>query len=159
MTTLGSLGDLHPFLAIALGLQARGHRVTIATSPYHGAKVESEGIGFHPVRPNITPDDKELMKLVMDAKKGGETVLRRIMFPNIRDTYADLVRSCARGRLAGHASHHLRRTDRGGEDRNSLGVDGACALVVLLGIRSAVGCSASRLSEAAAVGAVRQSNL
>lgn len=90
MTTLGSLGDLHPFLAVALGLQERGHRVTIATSPYHGAKVESEGIGFHAVRPNITPDDKELMKLIMDAKKGGETVLRQIMFPNIRDTYADL---------------------------------------------------------------------
>ena len=46
LATFGSLGDLHPYMALALGLQARGHRVTIATSPYYQPKIESEGIGF-----------------------------------------------------------------------------------------------------------------
>jgi hypothetical protein len=32
LTTFGSLGDLHPYIAVALGLQARGHEAVIATS-------------------------------------------------------------------------------------------------------------------------------
>jgi hypothetical protein len=35
LTTFGSLGDLHPYIAIALGLQARGHEAVIATSGYY----------------------------------------------------------------------------------------------------------------------------
>jgi hypothetical protein len=32
LTTFGSLGDLHPYIALALGLQARGHETIIATT-------------------------------------------------------------------------------------------------------------------------------
>ena len=35
LTTFGSLGDLHPYLAIALELKRRGHRPVIATSGVH----------------------------------------------------------------------------------------------------------------------------
>ena len=90
ITTFGSLGDLHPYLALALGLKARGHRVTIATSPFYQPKVESEGIGFHAVRPNLSPDDTELIKLIMDARKGSEYVIRRVVMPSLRDSYEDL---------------------------------------------------------------------
>jgi UDP:flavonoid glycosyltransferase YjiC (YdhE family) len=31
LTTVGSLGDLHPYIAIALGLKARGHDAVVAT--------------------------------------------------------------------------------------------------------------------------------
>lgn len=40
--TIGSLGDLHPCLAVALGLRARGHSVAIATNSVHRARVEAE---------------------------------------------------------------------------------------------------------------------
>src|SRR5260221_4688224 len=90
ITTFGSLGDLHPYLALSLGLKARGHRVTIATSPYYRPKIESEGIGFHAVRPDLSPDNTELLKLVMDAKKGSEYVIREVIFPHLRDSYEDL---------------------------------------------------------------------
>jgi len=32
LTTFGSLGDLFPYIAVALGLQARGHEAVIATT-------------------------------------------------------------------------------------------------------------------------------
>jgi hypothetical protein len=32
LTTFGSLGDLHPYIAVALGLKTRGHEAVIATS-------------------------------------------------------------------------------------------------------------------------------
>jgi UDP:flavonoid glycosyltransferase YjiC (YdhE family) len=38
----------------------------------------------------VSPDDRELVALLMDAKKGSERVLRQVMFPALRDTYADL---------------------------------------------------------------------
>jgi UDP:flavonoid glycosyltransferase YjiC (YdhE family) len=95
ITTFGSFGDLHPYLAIALGLAARGHRVKIATGEAYRAKVESEGIEFHPVRPNISPDDHEAIRLAMDARKGSEYVLRHMFFPHVRSSYEDLTEAVA----------------------------------------------------------------
>ncbi len=91
LATLGSLGDLHPTQALALGLQSRGHRVTIATQQMYRAKVEAEGARFHAIRPNLTPDDREAMKLIMDARKGPEFLLKEMIFPRVRASYEDLM--------------------------------------------------------------------
>lgn len=42
-TTYGSLGDLHPYIAIALALKDRGHYPAIATHEVYRSKVEVEG--------------------------------------------------------------------------------------------------------------------
>ena len=55
LTTFGSLGDLHPFLALGLGLKARGHAVALATHEYYRSKIETAGLDFFPVRPNASP--------------------------------------------------------------------------------------------------------
>ncbi len=51
LTTFGSLGDLHPYIALALGLQARGHEAIIATTRHYQQRIDARGIGFHAVRP------------------------------------------------------------------------------------------------------------
>lgn len=91
LTTLGSLGDLHPYIALALGLKARGHDPVIATSEGYRRKVEPLGIGFRPLRPD-EPDwtaDPDLMARLMDARKGGEVVIREYVMPNLRQTFED----------------------------------------------------------------------
>ena len=40
LTTFGSLGDLHPYLALGCGLAQRGHTVTVATSAGYRENVE-----------------------------------------------------------------------------------------------------------------------
>ena len=45
-TTFGSYGDLFPYLAIGSELKARGHEVTIGTSPSFRSKVEEAGLLF-----------------------------------------------------------------------------------------------------------------
>ncbi|MFN8524124.1 MAG: glycosyltransferase [Chloroflexota bacterium] len=90
LTTFGSLGDLHPHLALARALLSRGHTPTIAAAEAYRAKVESLGISFAPVGPNITPDDPELMRDVMDLRKGPEVVQRRLVMPYLRSTYEEL---------------------------------------------------------------------
>src|SRR5215831_15305474 len=77
-------------MALAMGLQAREHRVTIATHELYREKVTAEGVGFHAVRPDLKPDP-EMIKLVMDAKKGPEQVLKNIFLPAVRDGYEDLM--------------------------------------------------------------------
>jgi len=46
MPTFGSSGDVNPFVALGLALQARGHRATIITNPIFQAQVESQGLNF-----------------------------------------------------------------------------------------------------------------
>jgi UDP:flavonoid glycosyltransferase YjiC (YdhE family) len=91
ITTFGSLGDLHPYIALALGLKDRGHQPVIATSAAYRAKIEALGIGFAPLRPDH-PDwksDPDLMKRVMNLRGGSEYVVRELFMPVLRETYED----------------------------------------------------------------------
>ena len=90
LATHGTLGDLHPYLAIALELRARGQRPVIATSEYHRRKVEATGLEFHPIRPDISFDDKALHWRFIEPKRGLERVIREFIFPSLRDSYEDL---------------------------------------------------------------------
>lgn len=91
MAAFGSLGDLHPFIALALELRERGHQVSFATLEYYREKLETLGFAFHPVRPNVTPEDADLAADLMDAKKGSERLLREFLLPTLPESYADLL--------------------------------------------------------------------
>jgi len=92
LTTFGSFGDLHPYISLALELQARGHRAVIATSEIYREKVESLGIGFHPMRPDLpAPEESgDIIAEVMDARNGTAYLFNQILMPALRDTYSDL---------------------------------------------------------------------
>ena len=49
LPTLGSAGDVHPFLAIGQAMQARGHDVEVMTNPMFADMVQQAGLAFHPV--------------------------------------------------------------------------------------------------------------
>lgn len=94
ISTFGSFGDVHPYIAIALELKARGHQPVIATSEVYREKLDVVGVDFHPVRPEVPDYDQpeELARLVeevMDAREGPEAVSDMVV-PHIRDIYADL---------------------------------------------------------------------
>jgi len=93
--TLGSLGDLHPVLALAREAQARGHEVVVAASPNYEANVTRADIAFHPLRPAIPQDPKHL-EYYFDLKRGPERLLRGVVFEHVRDTHADM-ESATRG--------------------------------------------------------------
>jgi rhamnosyltransferase subunit B len=91
IATIGSLGDLHPCLALPLELGRRGHRVTIASTEYYRDKVEELGIGFHAIRPNWNPTDRELIGKCEDLKSGPEIRYRKLILPELKGTYDDLL--------------------------------------------------------------------
>jgi UDP:flavonoid glycosyltransferase YjiC (YdhE family) len=49
LNTFGSFGDLHPYIAIALELQRRGHVPVIATMEGYREMIEGAGLQFAPV--------------------------------------------------------------------------------------------------------------
>ena len=96
LTTLGSLGDLHPLMAIGLELRQRGHSVWFCASASYRPKIESLGFGFHPLRPDITPENPAMAHVVreiFDPNKGVDRLLRGYLFPELRATYDDLMRA------------------------------------------------------------------
>jgi rhamnosyltransferase subunit B len=90
--TFGSLGDLHPAIALALELRQRGHRAEIATSEFYREKITALGLGFHPLRPTVVVDEALVRKL-MDGNRGSEYLLRELIFPAVRDMHSDLAQA------------------------------------------------------------------
>lgn len=86
----GSLGDLHPTIALAQGLKARGHHAVIATSEPYRAKITALGIPFRAVRPDLSLSDQTLIRRVMDGTRGSEFLLRKLVYPAVREMYEDL---------------------------------------------------------------------
>jgi UDP:flavonoid glycosyltransferase YjiC (YdhE family) len=95
LSTFGSFGDIHPYVAIALELKRRGHRPVMATSAAYAEKTDALGLELHPVRPDLPSYDRpeEIRALVadlMDEKKGTERVFNLVL-PHLREIYEDLL--------------------------------------------------------------------
>jgi rhamnosyltransferase subunit B len=90
LATFGSLGDLHPKIALGLELKRRGHGVTIAAMDFYRAKIETIGLGFARMAPHLDPDDKEAVRDLMDAATGTENILRGVIMPSLWEMYRDL---------------------------------------------------------------------
>ena len=94
LSTFGSFGDIHPYVAIALELKARGHRPVIATAEVYREKMDVAGIEFVPIRPDMPSYDEpdKLIKLsteLIDQKTGTERVIE-LFTGNLREVYDDL---------------------------------------------------------------------
>jgi rhamnosyltransferase subunit B len=96
ITSFGSLGDIYPYLGLACRLRQCGHDPVFATSARYRSLIEGEGVAFHPVRPDIDPEDHALIRRVMEPKRGAEILVRELLTPYLRQTYADLT-AAARG--------------------------------------------------------------
>lgn len=91
LTTVGSLGDLHPYIAIALGLRARGHEAILATSECYRRKVEALGLGFRAVRPDSDcVRDPDRMQRFMNPRLGTVRFVREVLLPVLRESYEDI---------------------------------------------------------------------
>lgn len=92
-STFGSLGDVHPYLALALEAKRRGHQPILATGARYKSKIEALEIEFRAVRPDLPIESEfgEVARRVMDLKNGPQVLFRDIIAPAARDSLADLL--------------------------------------------------------------------
>jgi rhamnosyltransferase subunit B len=91
ITTLGTLGDLHPMIAIALELRQRGHDVVFLTHQVYQTKLTDLEFEFHAMRPDFTAiNNPQEMARMMDLNTGQEYMVRQWVNPSLRDMYTDL---------------------------------------------------------------------
>ena len=97
LATFGSLGDLHPYIALAHALKVRGHCPVIATIDKYRQPVTAEGIEFAPVRPHEAqlPAMDEIMPRLFDPLRGPEYLIRNLIMAFVREAHADLARIAA----------------------------------------------------------------
>jgi UDP:flavonoid glycosyltransferase YjiC (YdhE family) len=91
LTCFGSYGDVHPFLGLALELRRRRHDPVLALPPSYRRMVESEGLPFRPVRPDVDLQDRDLAGRIMDSTRGTDAVFSDTLIPSLDDTFADLM--------------------------------------------------------------------
>ncbi|MCE9547727.1 MAG: glycosyltransferase [Planctomycetia bacterium] len=88
---LGSAGDVHPFIGLALTLRNRGHKVTVATNPHFAPLAQRLGLEFEPVG---TLDEYDIVTRNPDLwhpTRGFKMVVRYAMLGTMRQLY-ELVR-------------------------------------------------------------------
>src|SRR5215203_3836826 len=98
LNTFGSFGDVHPYIAMGHELQRRGHTPVVATMEIYREKINGAGLEFAPVRPEIPQpkeQDPELIERIMEPKTGPRFLMDGIVFPAVRDSYADLTKAIA----------------------------------------------------------------
>jgi rhamnosyltransferase subunit B len=90
ITSFGSLGDLNPYVGLGRALQSRGHDVVLAIPGQYIPYAEAAGLRGHPVRPDIDPDNRDVVRRVMDPFRGAEYLIREWLMPNVEAAFADL---------------------------------------------------------------------
>jgi len=93
--TVGSLGDLFPFLAVGCRLAARGHRVTVATHAVHRDAVVQAGLAFADASGMPEPDDREAFTAkAFHPWRGPAFVVRDFAAADVRASHARLAPLC-----------------------------------------------------------------
>jgi rhamnosyltransferase subunit B len=87
IVTLGSLGDLNPFLEIAVELVRRGHDVELLTSPRFEARVRARGVAFHPIGDPHDAERTEEHPDLWHPIRGFGVLWRHLCVPALRPTF------------------------------------------------------------------------
>ena len=95
ITTFGSFGDVFPYIGLALGLRARGHQPRLAMPGLYRELIESEGLDFHPIHPDLDPNDRALAARLMDPVRGSDALFTELLLPSLPQAYEDLMAATA----------------------------------------------------------------
>ncbi len=93
--TIGTRGDVQPYIALALGLQAHGQTVTLASHPCMRGLVESYGVTFAPIGPDIDIAH-ETARIQANSPHWivGFMRVMRFSFTMLEQSHADLLALC-----------------------------------------------------------------
>jgi rhamnosyltransferase subunit B len=96
---VGSLGDLHPFIALCRALRDQGVNVVLACAEEYRGKVETSGIPFHALRPSFEQMQNDLgidrAELTRRAIERSAFLFRKLIVPYARMAFEDMMQITA----------------------------------------------------------------
>ncbi|MFT3996564.1 MAG: glycosyltransferase [Asticcacaulis sp.] len=94
LTTFGSLGDLHPFMALGLALKKCGAEVVLASHPDYQAKVEAAGLRFVACGPSMETYRRNLgiepAEIIRHFSQDHGFMLKHLVAPYIEQGLSEL---------------------------------------------------------------------
>lgn len=87
LPTIGAAGDVYPFIALGLALQARGHQATILTYPQFEPLIKTVGLGWLPVGTTESVNAMLADPNLFHPKKGWGVVAKQMIVPAIAEIY------------------------------------------------------------------------
>ena len=92
LAAVGSLGDLHPMLAVGRALQSVGLQAVIATSPDYAPQVAQAGLAHAPVRPAFDQmgDRARLARRLFHPLHGPRRLLTEVVLPWLPQAHQDI---------------------------------------------------------------------
>jgi rhamnosyltransferase subunit B len=92
LATFGSLGDLHPYIALGLALKARGHVARVATSAEYREAVTAAGLQFAPIAPALADlgTAQELAQRLADPLRASRIMVAELLMPHLREAHLQL---------------------------------------------------------------------
>ncbi len=116
--TIGSRGDVQPYVTLASALQKEGYQVTVATHPCMRSLVEFHNVEFAPIGPDI---DIGLEAAAMRDRSVhfmvGMIKVMKFSFAVLEQVHADLLNLCKKADfiIVSHTSQLMRCKTRGCE--------------------------------------------
>ncbi len=93
--TIGSRGDVQPFIALAQGLERAGHTVTLMSHPVMRALVESHSVEFAPMGPDIDiGHEAAAIRLRSRNVAVGLVRAMRFAFDVLEQSHEDILAGC-----------------------------------------------------------------
>lgn len=97
LTSVGSSGDINPFIALGLALKRRGHEPVLLVNPYFEHTVRGQGLAFEPFGEHFSPTELARETPLAFTRVLGPIVLMRSVFaPLFREMYEGMVRAVDR---------------------------------------------------------------
>lgn len=92
LATLGSLGDLHPYIAVGRALVTRGQQVRLATSIEYRTRVEAAGLEFAPLPPSLADlgEPRQIAPYFFDRWRGPRRLIDAMVNAPLRRACAAL---------------------------------------------------------------------
>lgn len=97
LATFGSLGDLHPYIAMGRALKERGHAVLLASSGDYEAAVSHAGLDFAAVPPRLDElgDRARMARRTFHPRLGTRRLLQEWVYPFLDAAHAALDQAAA----------------------------------------------------------------
>jgi UDP:flavonoid glycosyltransferase YjiC (YdhE family) len=87
VATLGSYGDVYPFVALASTLKERGHDVTLLTNEFFCSLAERQGLTLVPIGSEASYREFADHPDLFDPRKGANVFFETLILPSLRGAY------------------------------------------------------------------------